>query len=386
MLCRPLLLALLSIALSSSVVQALPQGNHHSRPGPTHCPPPVTVTISARTAIATGKKSTGTKTTGIAIANNNATATATQSSSAPASTATNNAATSNDPQTSLTLDPKVIAKGFENDGQGTPTPGQVASLTSSNNFINFCLTVPNLPITNGQQISTGSCNPAPMGVIPSVDNMPSAKFVFPTNLVTIKANTAFTVKLAIQNMETGNFVNAQQNYFSAPQQVNNQGQIKGHSHVVIEQLTAIDQTTPTDPRKFAFFKGLNSAAQGGILTADVTSGLPAGVYKVSTINTASNHQAVSVPVAQRGSLDDAVYFTITADGQPAPGSTGTAGGAGTQTPSPSPSNTDTNKGGAAPTPATSSPAPKATNTAGNGKAAPSPTPSGKANSKSGKGK
>ncbi|KAM6493145.1 hypothetical protein JOM56_011279 [Amanita muscaria] len=388
MLCRPLLLALLSIALSSSVVQALPQGNHRSRPGPTHCPPPVTVTISARTAIATGKKSTGTKTTGIALANN-ATATTTQSSSAPASTATNNAATSNDPQTSLTLDPKVIAKGFENNGQGVPSPGQVASLTSSNNFINFCLTVPNLPITNGQQISTGSCNPAPMGVIPSVDNMPSAKFVFPTNLVTIKANTAFTVKLAMQNMETGNFVNAQQNYFSAPQQVNNQGQIKGHSHVVIEQLTAIDQTTPTDPRKFAFFKGLNGAAQGGILTADVTSGLPAGVYKVSTINTASNHQAVAVPVAQRGSLDDAVYFTITADGQPAPGSTGAtssslAGGAGTQTPSPSPSNTDTNKGGAAPTPATSSPAPKATNTAGNGKATPSPAPSGKA--KSGKGK
>lgn len=123
-------------------------------------------------------------------------------------------------------------------------------------------------------------------------------------------------------MQTGFFVNAAANYFAAPQQLNSAGQIQGHSHVVVETLSALDQTTTTDPKKFAFFKGLNAAASGGQLTADVTAGLPAGFYKLSSINSASNHQPVLVPIAQHGSLDDAVYFTITADGNAAAGAAG----------------------------------------------------------------
>jgi len=225
----------------------------------------------------------------------------------------------NDPQKSLTLDPRVVAKGFATNGQDPPVAGQVASLTSTNNFINFCLTVPNLPITNGKQVKTGSCNPAPIGMIPSVDNMPSSKFVFPKNFGTIKAGQTFTVEMAIKNMETGFFVNAQANYFAAPQQLNGKGQIKGHSHVVIEKLDKLDQTKPTDPRTFAFFKGLNAAAQNGKLTATVDKGLEPGVYKLSSINTASNHQPCIAPIAQHGSLDDAIYFTVTADGKPQKG-------------------------------------------------------------------
>ncbi|KAH9043796.1 hypothetical protein EDB85DRAFT_2206043 [Lactarius pseudohatsudake] len=79
----------------------------------------------------------------------------------PAKGAANNTGAANkgagaggDPQTSLTLDPKVISAGFEKNGQEVPTAGQVASLTSSNNFINFCLTV-NKPLTNGLQTKTG---------------------------------------------------------------------------------------------------------------------------------------------------------------------------------------------------------------------------------------
>lgn len=215
-----------------------------------------------------------------------------------------------DLQSSLTLDPSVIAKGFENDGQSQPEAGQVASKTSSNNFINFCATVPQLPITNGQQITTGSCNPAPMGIIAATTNMPSCKFQFPTNGANIPANQAFTIKMAIKNLDTGNFVNAQENYFSAPQFTGSSGNVQGHSHVVIEQLDSMTQTTPTDPTKFAFFKGLNDAAQGGVLTADVTSGLPAGTYRMASINSAANHQPVLVAVAQHGSLDDMVYFTV----------------------------------------------------------------------------
>jgi hypothetical protein len=226
------------------------------------------------------------------------------------------AASSNaDAQTSLTLNPAVIATGFEQNGQETVEAGQVPSLTSSNNFINFCETVPNLPITNGKQITTGSCNPAPMGIIAATTNMPSCKFVFPPNGdSSLAANTPFTVQLHIQNLDAGNFVNAEQNYFAAPQQTTNAdgtGNIKGHSHIVIEQLSSFAQTTPTDPTKFAFFKGLNAAADAnGNLFANVTAGLPAGAYKVSSINTGANHAPVLVPVAQHGSLDDAVYFTV----------------------------------------------------------------------------
>jgi hypothetical protein len=229
----------------------------------------------------------------------------------------------NDAQTSLTLDPAVIAKGFAQNGQETQEPGQVASITSTNNFINFCK---GNTITNGQQIAAGSCNPAPMGEIPSSDNMPSCKFTNPKNLDTIKANTAFTIEMAIKGMQTGFFVNAEQNYFAAPQQLNAKGQIQGHSHVVIEAIKALDSTTPLNPLKFAFFKGLNSAASGGVLSANVTNGLPAGVYKLSSINSAANHQPVLVPIAQHGSLDDAVYFTVTDDGKAAGGNGGAAAG------------------------------------------------------------
>jgi hypothetical protein len=221
----------------------------------------------------------------------------------------NNGGNGGDIQSSLTLDPSVIASGFANNGQSPPVAGQVASLTSTNNFINFCATV-QLPITNGLQIKSGSCNPAPMGTIPSTDNMPSAKFVFPKNLDNIDANTNFTIQMAIRGMATGFFVNAEENYFAAPQQLNSGGQIIGHSHVVIELIDSIDSTTTSDPNVFAFFKGLNAPAQNGILTATVANGLPAGTYKMSSINTASNHQPCLVPIAQHGSLDDAVYFTV----------------------------------------------------------------------------
>ncbi|KAF5361470.1 hypothetical protein D9758_006240 [Tetrapyrgos nigripes] len=243
-----------------------------------------------------------------------------------------NTGTNGDPQKSLTLDPKVIASGFAKDGQQTPAAGQAASITSTNNFINYCLTVPNLPITNGKQIQTGSCNPAPIGAIPSVDNMPSAKFVSPANGATISAGKSFTISMAIKNMQTGNFVNAQENYFAAPQQLSAQGQIIGHSHIVIEKLNSLGDTQPLNPKQFAFFQGLNAAAKNGVLTADVTDGkpkfralmilkltdfclgLPAGPYRMCSINSSSNHQPVIVPVAQHGSLDDCVYFTATNGG------------------------------------------------------------------------
>ncbi|GAB1521300.1 hypothetical protein RhiTH_004392 [Rhizoctonia solani] len=231
--------------------------------------------------------------------------TRTRTSSAANASATGSA----DPQTSLDLDPRAVMSALANDGQDKPDPGQVASLTSRNNFINFCITQ-NVPLTDGQQIKGGSCNGVPMGRILAVDKMPSSKFAFPKNGQTIKANTAFTIRMAIKNLSTGNFVNPTTNYYSAPAQTTADGTLIGHSHVVIEKLTSKTQSTPTDPRKFAFFKGLNQAAVGGILTADVTAGLPAGEYRIASINSAANHQPALSAVAQRGSNDDISYFTV----------------------------------------------------------------------------
>jgi len=50
------------------------------------------------------------------------------------------------------------------------------------------------------------------------------------------------------------------------------------------------------------------------LNTTVPKGLDVGFYKLSSINTASNHQPLLVPIAQHGSLDDAIYFSVTSDG------------------------------------------------------------------------
>lgn len=149
-----------------------------------------------------------------------------------------------------------------------------------------------------------------MGIIAATTNMPSSKFTNPKNLDTIKANTAFTVTMAISHLETGHFVNANENYFSAPQQINSAGDIQGHSHIVIEAIDSLSSTQVTDPTKFAFFKGLNDPATNGVLSADVTAGLPAGVYRIASINTAANHQPALVAIAQHGTLDDMVYVRV----------------------------------------------------------------------------
>ncbi|KAJ4481143.1 hypothetical protein J3R30DRAFT_3464617 [Lentinula aciculospora] len=283
-----------------------------------------TSTTASSAAASTDSAATGSNNNASSGSNNNAATGSATGSLSTTDITTNATADSTDPQSSLTLDPRVIATGFLNNGQDVQEAGQVASITSNNNFINYCLTQTGMPITNGQQITTGSCNPAPIGTIPSVDNMPSAKFEFPTNMGSVTSNTEFTIKLNMNNLDTGNFVNANENYFAAPQQLNSNGLIIGHTHVVIEAINGLDDTTPTDPQKFAFFKGINTAAVDGQVTADVTSGVPDGTYRVCTINSSSNHQPVIAPIAQHGSLDDCVYFTASATGAASTTDTATA--------------------------------------------------------------
>lgn len=205
------------------------------------------------------------------------------------------------------LDKSVINVGSESDGLKNATNGTSASLTSTNNFINFCK---GKTITNGQQIKGGSCNPIPMGDIPNTDNIPTCKYVFPQNFDTLKANQAFTMKLAVANVQLGVFTNADTNYYAAPQQLNAKGQIIGHTHLVIEKIDSLKSTTPTKPLAFAFFKGVDTpAGADGTVSVPVPSGLPEGTYRCGTIGTQANHIAWSVPVAQHGILEDVVYVS-----------------------------------------------------------------------------
>lgn len=216
-----------------------------------------------------------------------------------------------DAQSSLTLLTTLVNPGFADNGQGgaNPDPNQVASLTSVNNYINFCATV-NLPLTNGQQLTTASCNPTIMGDIAGTNGMPSCNWKNPRNLDIIAERTPFTIEMRINNMETGFFGNAKTRYFDCPQEMNAAGQIKGHSHVVIEKIPSFDSTEVTDPTQFAFFKGFNDKAANGVLKAEVPEGLPAGFYRIGSITSSQCHQPVLVNVAQHGSFDCAAYFEV----------------------------------------------------------------------------
>ena len=204
---------------------------------------------------------------------------------------------------SSALDPSVINTGSEQNGQQNATAGQADSLTSNNNFIGFCA---GKTITDGLQIKTGSCNPIPMGDIPSVTNMPAAAFTFPQNGQDLAANQTFTFSLGTEGMQTGDFTNADTTYFAAPQQLNGAGQVIGHNHITCQTINSLTDTSIPNPQQFAFFKGLNAAAVNGALTAVVTGGLGPGFYRACSITTTANHVSVAGPVAQRGSFEDCV--------------------------------------------------------------------------------
>lgn len=198
---------------------------------------------------------------------------------------------------------------------GSPTGNMAPSLTSPDNFINFCVSEAALgaPIMNGVQARTGySCNGIPMGMVPAPEKYPSCKFVFPINFSGIRADTTFNVIVKINNMVSGSFTNPASTYFSAPQQLSRETlQVIGHAHIVAQKIPALDSTEPLDPTVFSFFKGIDtSVGVDGTSTVPVPNGLPAGTYRLSTMVSASNHQPVLSGMAQRGSFDDVVYFTV----------------------------------------------------------------------------
>jgi len=112
-----------------------------------------------------------------------------------------------------------------------------------------------------------------MGMIAATANMPSSKFVFSSNPGTVKVNTAFTIKIALNSLGLWHFVDEILNYYAAPQQVN--------------------RALTLPPVLTAPFS----------VPVQVDAGLPAGTNRLASIDTAPNHQPVIVAVAQHCSLD-----------------------------------------------------------------------------------
>jgi len=157
---------------------------------------------------------------------------------------------------------------------------------------------------NGTQIRSGFCSSTVQGSIPAATQMTSTLITFPKNGGTVIAGTNFTVKVKVQNLETGFFSDPAGDYYDVPQQLNRRGIIQGHSHITIQKL---DGEKVPDAAVFAFFKGLNAKAVGGLLTQVVN--LPfTGSYRMCTMSSAFTHQPVIMPVAQRGAQDDCIRF------------------------------------------------------------------------------
>ncbi|KIN05236.1 hypothetical protein OIDMADRAFT_25811 [Oidiodendron maius Zn] len=216
---------------------------------------------------------------------------------------------SNSKQTATCLSPKALQTGSKNNGQETPVAGQSPSQTDAANFINFCS---GQTLTNGLQVKSGSCNGIVMGKIPSTAHMISSIIISPGPEEKIRANKDFNISVQTTGLAAGSFTNADLTYYSAPQQLTSSGEIIGHTHVTVQDLgDSLCPSNPPDPTTFAFFKGINDAGNGrGLLSATVTGGLPKGHYRVCTMTSASNHQPVLMPVAQRGAQDDCQKFIV----------------------------------------------------------------------------
>lgn len=152
-----------------------------------------------------------------------------------------------------------------------------------------------------------------MGFLAPKNRMPHAKFVFPFNTAVIPPNTTFTIRLAVRNLVTGHFANPDTNFHAAPQETDpDTGEVIGHSHMALQTIKSLESTEPIDPQEFVLFKGLNEKADDkGELSVVVPDGLPdEGFYRLASINSATNHQPALVAVAQRGPLDDMIYFEV----------------------------------------------------------------------------
>lgn len=158
-----------------------------------------------------------------------------------------------------------------------------------------------------------------MGDIPAFDKntVTSAIIINPKPGDIVEPNQDLEIQARIAGIDLGIFTNPANTYYSAPQQLNGNGQIIGHTHITCQDLgDSLAPTQPLDGTKFVFFKGFNQEANGnGVASVQIPGGLPAGNYRCCTMSSAGNHQPVLMALAQRGAQDDCTKFVVAAGGQ-----------------------------------------------------------------------
>ncbi|KAI8814991.1 hypothetical protein BJ742DRAFT_671051, partial [Cladochytrium replicatum] len=162
-----------------------------------------------------------------------------------------------------------------------------------------------IAVADGTQNKAGSCTSTSQGALPSFDRMTSTIIVNPQQGATIFADKENVVQIQNQGIKTGFFINPNTGYYIVPQTLDGAGTIEGHQHITVQHLA--NTNTAPDPRVFAFFKGINDAADGsGRLQAVIPANTlkQAGLTRICSITGSFAHQPVIMPVAQRGSQDD----------------------------------------------------------------------------------
>lgn len=97
---------------------------------------------------------------------------------------------------------------------------------------------------------------------------------------------------------------------AAPQQLTEEGLVRGYVGIVFEQLSSFTQTEPMDPQRFVHFQALTTRdGRTGGWSAIVENGLPEGVYRVTAFLRAENHQPVLVSRSQGGAIGDIIYVS-----------------------------------------------------------------------------
>lgn len=101
---------------------------------------------------------------------------------------------------------------------------------------------------------------------------------------------AFKLSARIATLAAGSLTNATSTYYSAPQDLDANGMVIGHTHFTVQDTgTTLIPKAPLNPTKFTIFKAVNDASDSmGLLSANVDDGLPAGNYRVCTLVSAAN--------------------------------------------------------------------------------------------------
>jgi len=210
------------------------------------------------------------------------------------------------------LDPRShngeIAQGNAND---PVTPGiEFFARDPPFPVVDFCANSGQKP-TNDTQILEGSCSSTPLGTILNAEKFPSALFISPQNGQTIRGDQNNTIQIKFNNLKTGFFDDALNNYYGVPFTTDpTTGNLQGHSHVAVDDLG--DGKTPPDANNKVFFKGLNEDGGGeNILSVVVPADkLHTGIARFCSMIGGRGHAPPTLSLIQMGSIDDCVRVNV----------------------------------------------------------------------------